>query len=327
MSFNDRENRDNVDDVYSDIELIQDSVPGTVDETTAILPGNRPTRRKGFCEKYCSCCFPKKPTNGTQPPSILNTLLLIGIGVYLYIQFKQTNQRYSDINQRLDTLRNYTDARFDSLDWTIQHWKEMEQNFETETNKIQQKTAQDIITIDKTLNYHEYQLNRLLQNGTSNADVLDRLKETRQEVKMRLQREHDEVFAVMQESTRNVTNRLEQNSREIAATQKHVDESLQETVVYMQEVVGTASTHIRQVQENVTNEMDAVTKKVEGIVHKLGDKVRAAEDTIHNEVEAVQKNIEQYVAVTDKQFAAENDFVKYQLAGINTYVNMRKLPF
>lgn len=335
MSFTGRENLDRPDDAYSDIELIPDSATETVDERSAILPGNRnetPSRRKGFCEKYCACCSPPKTNTADRPSSsscacnwlsIFNTLVLISICVYLYIQFKQTVQKYSEIDQRLDAIQKYNDNKFNSLEWTVQHWREAEQTYETDTNRAMQKITQDIATIDKTLEYQEYQLNRLLQNGTSNADVLDRLKETRQEVKMRLQKEHEEVFAVVQASTRNVTMRLEQNSREIAATQQHVDESLQQTVVYMQEVVGTASTHIRQVQENVTNEMDATTRKVEVMVHKLGDKVRAAEDTIHNEVEAVQKNIEQYVAVTDKQFAAENDFVKYQLAGIFKHCNVQ----
>ena len=37
--------------------------------------------------------------------------------------------------------------------------------------------------------------------------------------------------------------------------------------------------------------------------------------TIHEEVKAVQDSIEEYVAFTDKKFASENDFVRYQLAG------------
>lgn len=32
-------------------------------------------------------------------------------------------------------------------------------------------------------------------------------------------------------------------------------------------------------------------------------------------MQAVQDSIEQYVAFTDKKFASENDFVRYQLAG------------
>eukprot|EP01032_Pedospumella_encystans_P017092 gene17092-19485_t len=86
----------------------------------------------------------------------------------------------------------------------------------------------------------------------------------------------------------------------------------------MQSVVGTASAHIQQIQTNVTREIDDMTQKVHKIVTKLGDNVKAAEDTIREEVQGVQAKIEQYVIVTNKQFAAENDFVKYQLAGTFT---------
>jgi hypothetical protein len=37
-----------------------------------------------------------------------------------------------------------------------------------------------------------------------------------------------------------------------------------------------------------------------------------------NEVQGVRDNIAEYVAFSNQQFAAENDFVKYQLAGTFT---------
>lgn len=43
--------------------------------------------------------------------------------------------------------------------------------------------------------------------------------------------------------------------------------------------------------------------------------------TIHEEVQAVQESIEDYVAFTDKKFASENDFVRYQLAGDTTHTH------
>ena len=48
----------------------------------------------------------------------------------------------------------------------------------------------------------------------------------------------------------------------------------------------------------------------------LNAQVETAKITIHHEVEAVQASIEEYVAFTDKKFASENDFVRYQLAGM-----------
>ena len=40
-----------------------------------------------------------------------------------------------------------------------------------------------------------------------------------------------------------------------------------------------------------------------------------ASATIHGEVETVKESVEEYVNITNEQFAKENDFVKYQLAG------------
>ena len=40
-----------------------------------------------------------------------------------------------------------------------------------------------------------------------------------------------------------------------------------------------------------------------------------ASTTIHDEVETVKESVEEYVTITNEQFAKENDFVKYQLAG------------
>ena len=50
----------------------------------------------------------------------------------------------------------------------------------------------------------------------------------------------------------------------------------------------------------------------------LNVSVKQAQFQIQNDVRSVKDNIEQYVAITNKQFAAENDFVKYQLAGTFT---------
>ena len=44
--------------------------------------------------------------------------------------------------------------------------------------------------------------------------------------------------------------------------------------------------------------------------------VSQAQATIHEEVSSVRMNIAQYVTITNQQFASENDFVKYQLAGV-----------
>ena len=53
---------------------------------------------------------------------------------------------------------------------------------------------------------------------------------------------------------------------------------------------------------------------------QLNDVVKQAETTIHTEVQQVRDNIDEYIIISNKQFAAENDFVKYQLAGTFTLI-------
>jgi hypothetical protein len=245
---------------------------------------------------------------------IFNFLLIAGLSVALYYTNQQSSQQINQLQDDLLATRYDFDMQMDAIRNNITALQAAERKFEDDTDGSLSTLSHKLKDVRDSLSYQEYQINRL-SNGTSNADVLDKLKETREEVKYRLEREHSQVFSAMEESRRNVSQRLEQNSIELAVTKARVESSLTETVEYMQEVVGVASTNIRSMQRNVTIEIDAMTKHVEKIVHKLGGEVKEAEDTIHQEVLAVQQNIEQYVAVTNQQFAAENDFVKYQLAG------------
>lgn len=50
-------------------------------------------------------------------------------------------------------------------------------------------------------------------------------------------------------------------------------------------------------------------------IDDLNLQVETAKATIHEEVQAVQESMEEFFAFTDKKFASQNDFVRYQLAG------------
>lgn len=281
-------------------------------------------RKKSFCEKICSCCYSnpndshKSRTSSCCPNvlGILNFLLVIAAIAYLYIFTRNTNARFDSLQNDMAQLQKTSDVRYNSLLSQFTTEQAAEQLFESKAKAKISEVESKYQSYSDMLKDQERKLIRL-SNGTTNADVLDRLRETREEVRHSLQREHAEVFSAMQQSSRNLSDSLEQNRQQLAATQSRVDTSLNQTVTYMQTVVGTASTHIRQIQENVTRDINDMSDRVHKIVTKLGDNVKAAEDTIHQEVQGVQTKIEQYVIVTNKQFAAENDFVKYQLAGVH----------
>lgn len=229
--------------------------------------------------------------------------------------YLQLDRHIKGIEKDVSDLRNYIDTRTNALEHNLTALRESERQYEKTTANTLRNYGRTLTDIQSALDDHQRQLNRL-SNGTSNADVLDKLKETRAEVRSRLEREHEEVFTLVEQSRRNVTQQLQANNAQLSVTKQHVDTSLNQTVSYMQSVLGAASTDIRAVQRNVTTELAVMTESVQTIVHNLKDKVHDAEVKIRQEVDAVQKDIAQYVAVTNKQFAAENNFVKYQLAGM-----------
>lgn len=292
-------------------------------EETPILPVRPAERKVGFCEKICCCCAPSgEPRKNPSNPwcclnvcGILNFLLVAGAIAYMYYYTKEVNTKFALLQSDMAAMQKNADDRYSSLLAALTDEQRAEQQFESRTKSRIAEVEGKFQYYSDALEEQERQLIRL-SNGTSNADVLDRLKETREEVRNSLQREHKEVTALMQQSARNLTESLAQSNKQLAVTQNRVYTSLNSTVAYMQSVVGTASAHIQQIQTNVTREIDDMTQKVHKIVTKLGDNVKAAEDTIREEVQGVQAKIEQYVIVTNKQFAAENDFVKYQLAGM-----------
>ena len=312
-----------LDDSLRDIELREQpyqDYDGA--EDTPILPARTVERKKGFCEKVCCCCAPRDESRKNTSSSwcclnmcgILNFILVVAAIGYMYYYTRETNTRFEMLQNDMAAMQKNSDDRYDTLLAALNAEQRAEQQFESRTKSRIAEVEEKFQSYSDALDEQERQLIRL-SNGTSNADVLDRLKETREEVRYSLQREHKEVSALMQQTARNLTESLAQNNKQLAVTQSRVYTTLNSTVAYMQSVVGTASAHIQQIQTNVTREIDDMTQKVHKIVTKLGDNVKAAEDTIREEVQGVQAKIEQYVIVTNKQFAAENDFVKYQLAG------------
>jgi len=297
---------------YQDFESTEDA---------PILGERTVERKKGFCERFCSCCCSSAAPKNAAPSSccpnlfgFLNFFLVVAAIVYMYVYIRETNARFDSLQSDMVTMQKAADDRYSSLLAQFVTEQKAEETFESKAKAKIAEVESKYQYYSDALKEQERQLIRL-SNGTSNADVLDRLRETRDEVRHSLQKEHAEVFGAMQRSARNLSESLDHSKQQLAATQAHVETSLNQTVAYMQTVVGTASVHIKQIQDNVTRDIDDMTDKVHKIVTKLGDNVKVAEDTIRQEVQGVQDKIEQYVIVTNKQFAAENDFVKYQLAG------------
>lgn len=146
-----------------------------------------------------------------------------------------------------------------------------------------------------------------LTNRTSNAEVLDSLHETRQQLESDLMATKNDVSVQLQQQMHNVTTKMQQNQQRMQQTESDI-----------RDIVRKASIEIHTIQANVTDQLGAMKRNFQDTASELSDAVDGAQATIHSEVKLVQDNIEQYVAITNSHFAAEDDFVKYQLAGTFT---------
>lgn len=78
-----------------------------------------------------------------------------------------------------------------------------------------------------------------------------------------------------------------------------------------------ATTHdLNNMRSNVSHMVSEMKTTMNKTITRIHSIVNVAKSAIDLEVRNVSKQEQKYVADTKKQFAAENDFVKYQLAGI-----------
>jgi hypothetical protein len=219
---------------------------------------------------------------------------------FLETTFSETQKKQQDFENLTSSQLVVFSATADNLSKDI-----LNQNI-TITNKIQ--------LVNKLINTHETVLTRLT-NGTTNAEVLEKLKATKGAIDLQLDRTTSLVYQKLKESAVNVSRSLSFSKSELRATQGQLEGELSSSLDNMKLVVSEAASLIHGVETNVTAQMDQISDQLATTVSALNQAVAVAQSTIHGEVEIVRNNIEQYVAVTNKQFATENDFVKYQLAG------------
>lgn len=248
-------------------------------------------------------------------------LLLVALSTGLVLvkiddnkRFQRIDAQMSDLRRELAELQTEERSHIASLTDSLQELRKREESFEHDTEKFESGASKDISSIRSTLDQHEQELVRL-NNGTSNADVLDELQHTKSMVRAALAQEQQQVQKEMAATARNISVALEHNQKQVQHTQKEIHEELSATEQRLTESMDASMQSIHVVQQNVTAQLGDMSSHVRSELVTLTDIVDAAKAKIHAEVATVQDDIAQYVAVTNKKFAAENDFVKYQLAG------------
>eukprot|EP00981_Chlorochromonas_danica_P002250 scaffold437_cov168-Ochromonas_danica.AAC.67 len=251
--------------------------------------------------------------------SILNLILFFLIVCLGWVKYDSDHRigdlsaQIATLSTRLEKVEKQSDANFFLLTDNLQTVQEKEKELESFAsglgdNVVQLNRSHDALS--RVVGDHGKALARL-SNGTSNADVLDKLRETK-----------ESLAKEMDLTKRNVSAVVSASQEEVETAKAVVTQRLDHTVLTVRAVVQNATEHIHQVQRNVTGQLDGMSARLAATVADLSAAVDSAKEAIHSEVDVVQANIEQYVAITNKQFAAENDFVKYQVAGTFTLLSV-----
>lgn len=188
--------------------------------------------------------------------------------------------------------------------------EELENKYDGESRVIERlswnvtQMSSEMILMRNVTARHERALVRL-SNGTSNADVLDEMKALKLSVDTSLHSTLDTMDDRIAYMEGNVTQQLAMSE---LATRK--------AIISINSVVNDATDNIYSVQRNVTDRMAAMSQTVSQSVNRMDIAVANATTEIHSQVVHIQDYIEAYVEFSNTQFAAENDFVRYHLAGI-----------
>lgn len=230
------------------------------------------------------------------------TTSVIGFGSVAYFQIRNQendlNSKFIQLSQNFDRLQLQNTA--------LQ--AEMKLNEETNVLLNQDvahkliETKETVHSLNRTaLDRFGYVYDKIHElSNHSNADVLKQLVITEGEINNNIGKLKDHVHSQLTIISSNVTSRLQQSQQSLKTTEK---------LVQSQFIL---------VQYNVSKQLLLMQQILMKTQSDLSAAVTGAQDSIHTEVETVKKNIDQYIIITNKQFAAENDFVKYQLAGTFT---------
>jgi hypothetical protein len=222
-----------------------------------------------------------------------------------------------DINDKLLLYQGHYDKSINDLkasmltvrtkvDEETQHFQDTTKIFSSNVTTLAdavKRSDTSIGAMSSQLDQHDKLLTKL-SNRTSNAEVLEKLKTTKESLMTELVMTKSQVAETLDITSKNVSIQLDNTRKEVG-----------NSVYLMKAVVLDAEGHIYGVQQNVTNQLDSMTRALNHTVENLNVAVMLAQATIHSEVNEVKSKIEEYVLATNVKFAAENDFVKYQLAG------------
>ncbi len=235
----------------------------------------------------------------------------IGGGFYQQKQLNiALNQQLHNVTQRLDQYQKHIHGKFSDINTDLDH--DVHEN-----DKLLWELRDHLNTQATTIHTLVTTVNRLT-NRTTNADVIDKLKVIDGQLNTNMKNTIKSIDDKMQENQKNISKLMYNNDNSMNNMQQNVTLSMDATINNVKHIIDGATNDVRAVQSNVTHKLKEWSILLDTTVNRLNHDIKAAEDKIHKDVALLQANVDTYVEVTNKQFAEEDDFVKYQLAGTFT---------
>lgn len=179
--------------------------------------------------------------------------------------------RMDTIDSNFREFKHDTEEKLAKLTWDLNFISNQEKQFEssTQTSFDQTKkqitllqandsaTSQKVTTLASEITQHDAIITRL-NNRTSNAEVLDQLKLTKQHVSLQLASTKEDIAGSLDATRRNVSDQLIRSHNE-----------LNHTIHYMRSLVSSAAEEIYAVQEDVTGQLSQMEDHLQTTVSDL----------------------------------------------------------
>ncbi len=223
--------------------------------------------------------------------------------VLVFYQTTQMKTALANMNQRMDTYVSNNDKVVSEIGEAVQ--------------SQQKEASSQFAQIDKQMDDLSSIITRL-SNRTTNADVLEQLHVTYGQMQGDVDRVKGEVNLALHQTQIDINAQLESNNKVFEDAQNKATDALHDTEDHVKDIIHEANEHIHFMQDNVTAQMGQMQGFVDSTVERLNADVSTAEAKIAQDVHLLQENVDKYVDITNKQFAQEDDFVRFQLAGTFT---------
>jgi hypothetical protein len=232
----------------------------------------------------------------------------IATGYYFYstiqTQLILSDYKYANLTHHFENLQTEFDLKLQRYESTenlnLKHLQNLEQDLDTRVSSLEKIPSNDEV------------LNEL--HSTEQA-MYDEIESEKTLVSMMVRGIQANVTSSINRSNRLVDSKLNEVDKKVKLSERRMSSLVEETSRNVSTSVQLAEDHIQIIENNLTSQMTEMSASVTSALSSVRFMVDAAKADINEEVTAVHESMDQYIIFSNNQFAAENDFVKYQLAG------------